>query len=76
MGRVEERVRRVRRVEWYGAVMLFLYAAAFSLAYVSLSAGSGALILFGAVQVTMLVSAIRSGSASGAVAVGGNGGGS
>jgi len=34
---------------------------AFSLAYVSLSAGTGALILFGAVQVTMLVAAIRSG---------------
>ncbi len=46
---------------WYGAVMLFLYAAGFSLAYVSLSAGTGALILFGAVQVTMLIAAIRSG---------------
>jgi drug/metabolite transporter (DMT)-like permease len=41
--------------------MLFLYAAAFSFAYVSLSAGTGALILFGAVQVTMLVSAMRQG---------------
>jgi drug/metabolite transporter (DMT)-like permease len=51
---------------WYGAVMLFLYAAGFSLAYVSLSAGTGALILFGAVQVTMLVSAIRSGERLGA----------
>ena len=50
-----------RRVGWYGAVMLFLYAAGFSLAYVSLSAGTGALILFGAVQVTMLIAAIRSG---------------
>jgi len=63
---------------WYGAAMLFLYAAAFSLAYVSLTAGTGALILFGAVQVTMLVSAIRSGERLGAfqwagmaVAVGG-----
>ncbi len=46
---------------WYGAIMLFLYAAGFSLAYVSLSAGTGALILFGAVQVTMLIAAIRSG---------------
>ena len=51
---------------WYGAVMLFLYAAGFSLAYVSLSAGTGALILFGAVQVTMMVSAIRSGERLGA----------
>jgi len=51
---------------WYGAVMLFLYAAGFSLAYVSLSAGTGALILFGAVQVTMLIAAIRSGERLGA----------
>jgi len=34
---------------------LFTYAAAFSLAYVSMSAASGALILFAMVQVTMLV---------------------
>lgn len=46
---------------WYAAAMLFLYAAAFSFAYVSLSAGTGALLLFGAVQVTMLVSAMRRG---------------
>jgi drug/metabolite transporter (DMT)-like permease len=41
--------------------MLFLYAVPFSFAYARLSAGTGALILFGAVQVTMLVSAARSG---------------
>ena len=41
--------------------MLFLYAVPFSFAYTRLSAGTGALILFGAVQVTMLVSAARSG---------------
>ena len=46
---------------WFPAAMLFLYAAAFSFAYVSLSAGTGALILFGAVQVTMLVAAMRKG---------------
>jgi drug/metabolite transporter (DMT)-like permease len=34
---------------------LFTYAAAFSLAYVSMAAASGALILFAMVQVTMLV---------------------
>jgi drug/metabolite transporter (DMT)-like permease len=33
---------------------LFLYAAAFSLAYLRIGAGVGALLLFGAVQVTML----------------------
>jgi len=43
------------------AVLLFLYALPFSLAYVSISAGTGALILFTAVQATMLLGALRSG---------------
>ena len=40
---------------WSSAFGLFAYAAAFSFAYVSLSAGTGALILFGAVQATMIL---------------------
>ncbi|RTZ44789.1 DMT family transporter [Candidimonas sp. SYP-B2681] len=40
---------------WAGAVALFLYAMAFSLAYVNMESGVGALILFGAVQLTMLL---------------------
>lgn len=39
---------------WAGALALFAYAAAFSFAYLSLSAGTGALLLFGAVQITMI----------------------
>lgn len=39
---------------WYSALALFAYAAAFSFAYVRLSAATGALLLFGAVQVTMI----------------------
>jgi drug/metabolite transporter (DMT)-like permease len=39
---------------WISATMLFLYAATFSFAYISLSAGTGALILFAAVQITMI----------------------
>ena len=39
---------------WWGAAALMGYAAAFSFAYNSLSAGTGALILFGAVQATMI----------------------
>jgi len=39
---------------WPSAFALFLYAAGFSLAYVNLSAASGALLLFGAVQTTMI----------------------
>lgn len=46
---------------WVSGFALFAYAAAFSLAYVSLNAGMGALILFGAVQFTMIVAALRSG---------------
>jgi drug/metabolite transporter (DMT)-like permease len=39
---------------WLSAAALFVYAAGFSYAYVSLSAATGALLLFGAVQATML----------------------
>lgn len=39
---------------WGSAAALFAYAAGFSFAYVNLSAGTGALLLFGAVQVTMI----------------------
>ena len=39
---------------WLSACALFAYAAAFSFAYISLSAAAGALILFGAVQATMI----------------------
>ena len=52
---------------WRAAAMLFLYAAAFSFAYVSLSAGTGALFLFGAVQVTMLVAAMLGGERLGSL---------
>jgi drug/metabolite transporter (DMT)-like permease len=41
------------RGTWSSALALFAYAAAFSFAYVKLPAGTGALLLFGAVQVTM-----------------------
>ena len=41
--------------------MLFVYVVFFSFAYRSLSAGTGALILFGAVQLTMFVVALRAG---------------
>ncbi|WP_189461296.1 DMT family transporter [Jeongeupia chitinilytica] len=39
---------------WGAALALFVYAAGFSWAYVSLPAANGALLLFGAVQVTMV----------------------
>lgn len=42
------------RGNWISAVTLFVYAASFSFAYISLTAATGALILFGAVQATMI----------------------
>ncbi len=40
--------------DWSSAFALFVYAAAFSFAYVSLTAATGALLLFAAVQTTMI----------------------
>jgi len=39
---------------WLSAAALFVYAAGFSFAYLTLPAAAGALILFGAVQATMI----------------------
>ncbi|MGZ5241319.1 MAG: DMT family transporter [Caldimonas sp.] len=46
---------------WASALALFAYAAAFSFAYLSLTAATGALLLFGAVQATMIGVGIRRG---------------
>ena len=46
---------------WMSAAMLFLYAACFSFAYISLDTGVGALILFGMVQATMVAGALMAG---------------
>ncbi|HEX7026949.1 MAG TPA: DMT family transporter [Gammaproteobacteria bacterium] len=46
---------------WPAAFMLFLYAITFSYAYVSLDTGTGALILFGSVQITMILAGLLSG---------------
>ena len=50
-----------RRMRFIPALLLFLYAAAFSFAYTGLTTGTGALILFGSVQATMLAAALGSG---------------
>ena len=52
-------VRFFRRAQagggsWLSALMLFAYAAGFSFAYLSLTTATGALLLFGAVQATMI----------------------
>ncbi|SDJ28846.1 DMT family transporter [Variovorax sp. OV700] len=56
------------RVDWLAAAMLFGYVAFFSFAYLSLPAGTGALILFGAVQLTMLGAGLGSGERFGPLA--------
>lgn len=47
--------------DWRAAIMLFIYMVFFSFAYLSLGAGAGALILFGAVQLTMFGYALKTG---------------
>ena len=53
--------QRAKGGSWLSALALFAYAAAFSLAYNTLSAGTGALLLFGAVQATMILWGLRKG---------------
>ncbi|HSM13309.1 MAG TPA: DMT family transporter [Thermoanaerobaculia bacterium] len=50
---------------WASAAALFVYAIAFSLAYLELDAGVGALVLFGAVQLTMLAGGLLGGQRPG-----------
>jgi drug/metabolite transporter (DMT)-like permease len=50
----EQQERPDERGSWPSAIALFVYAGAFSFAYVSMSAATGALLLFGAVQATMI----------------------
>jgi drug/metabolite transporter (DMT)-like permease len=54
---------------WAMPLMLALYALFFSHAYVSLGTGTGALILFGAVQTTMITAGILAGERPGVVRV-------
>lgn len=57
--------RGVREGSWTSAAALCVYAVGFSLAYLSLDAGTGALILFGAVQATMIGAGIALGERPG-----------
>ena len=53
-GRANESWHNTGKGNWLSAFALFAYAAGFSFAYVSLPASTGALLLFGAVQATMI----------------------
>jgi drug/metabolite transporter (DMT)-like permease len=61
VGAREKNADRKHPGSWISAAMLFLYAVTFSFAYISLSTGTGALILFGAVQATMILSGLWQG---------------
>jgi drug/metabolite transporter (DMT)-like permease len=52
---------RSARGNWFSAAALFAYAIAFSVAYVRMTVGTGALLLFAAVQLTMVAAALRAG---------------
>ncbi len=51
---LRDKTLSLRAGSWWSATALFGYGVAFSYAYLQLSAGAGALILFGTVQATML----------------------
>jgi drug/metabolite transporter (DMT)-like permease len=51
-----------RKGSWISSIMLFLYAITFSYAYITLDTGTGALILFGAVQISMILISVFSGN--------------
>ena len=55
------RVDRQTTGGWRPALALFAYAALFSYAYIGLDAATGALLLFGLVQATMLAAALVAG---------------
>ena len=50
-----------RNANVFGGLSLFVYAISFSFAYISMSTGTGALLLFGAVQLTMISVGLMSG---------------
>jgi drug/metabolite transporter (DMT)-like permease len=56
---------------WPSALALFGYASLFSFAYLRLTAGTGALLLFGAVQATMILWALKKGERLRAVQIAG-----
>lgn len=59
-GGVSTRAESVRG-SWYAAAMLFVYALTFSYAYIALDTGTGALILFASVQLTIILRSVLKG---------------
>ena len=61
----EKKESNCMKHSWRSGLALYLYTISFSAAYLSVSAGTGALLLFGAVQITMLLAAWRAGERMG-----------
>jgi drug/metabolite transporter (DMT)-like permease len=57
----EDSEKILSKGSWLAALWLFFYAVTFSFGYSSLDTGTGALVLFGAVQITMLMVSVFSG---------------
>jgi drug/metabolite transporter (DMT)-like permease len=62
LGLQTSKKRSASKGSWAASFMLFAYAATFSFAYYFLDTGTGALILFGAVQITMILLSLLSGT--------------
>jgi drug/metabolite transporter (DMT)-like permease len=58
---VQSPPRRANHGSWMSALMLFVYAGCFSLAYLQLTAATGALVLFAGVQASMILGGLLSG---------------
>ena len=61
LGLSKTKIKKETKGSWYSAGMLFLYAVTFSYAYITLDTGTGALIAFGSVQITIILYSIFSG---------------
>lgn len=59
---------RQTKINYFSALMLFTYAICFSYSYLQLSTGTGALILFGTVQLTMILFGLINGERPGKIA--------
>jgi drug/metabolite transporter (DMT)-like permease len=57
-----EQILSTSKGSWLGSICLFIYAASFSYAYLNLDTGTGALILFGTVQIFMISYSVLTGN--------------
>lgn len=58
---IRTREMKPQNFKFFSVVMLFTYAICFSFSYIGIAAGTGALILFGTVQLTMILYGIYKG---------------